>query len=162
IFITHSQNEANPTPLTLNYTLIQDLDLTQFLGQTIRLRIASVNNQGRLIVGVDNVRIDATYADSSQPRIYNLRLRNPGFGVTPSFAGNTTDPTLIGQVIDDGLAPDVGSANNIKWVAFDVNGDGRFDGPEDFKTTSIDANGNFSFTIPNLLPGTYNMAAQVV
>src|SRR5262249_6843980 len=55
-----------------------------------------------------------------------------------------------------------GSATNIKWAAFDFNGDGRFDGPEDFKTTSIDANGNFSFTIPNLLPGTYNMAAQVV
>jgi hypothetical protein len=143
-------------------------DLSAYAGKTIRLRIASANNRGKLIVGVDNVSIRAVYQDNKLPTITNLGLRNPGFGLSPSFGGSTTDPTLVGQVVDDGLSPPnagsppLGSPNNIAFVALDMNNDGDFNGPEDLKTTRWDALGNFSFTLSNLLPGMFTIGIEAV
>src|SRR5262245_16729287 len=42
---------------TNDYSLTTGADLSAFAGQTVRLRIAAVNNQGKLLVGVDNVQL---------------------------------------------------------------------------------------------------------
>src|SRR5262249_52367243 len=46
----------------------------------------------------------------------------------------------------------------------DTNNDGDYNGPEDLKITSSnwDALGNFSVTLPNLLPGPYTFGVQAV
>src|SRR5262249_15729512 len=143
-------------------------DLSAYVGKKVRLRIASANNRGKLIIGVDNVNILATYTDNKAPTIVGLGLRNPGFGFNPNFGGNTTDSTLIGQVVDDGLSPPnaqsppLGSPNNIAFVAIDMNNDGDFSGPEDLKTSTWDALGHFSFPLPNLLPGMYTIGIEAV
>src|SRR5207244_7475323 len=66
--------------------------------------------------------------------------------------------TFVGQVNDNG------SINNIAFVQIDPQNDGFQ--PSDPKLTpaagTIDAQGNFSFKIPNLLPGQYTVGVQVV
>jgi hypothetical protein len=170
------------TSLTSSYGSLKaqltNIDLSQFKGRRIRLRIASANNQGQLIVGVDNVHVIASYQDNLAPTLSGLQLRNPGYGVTGVFAGNTTDPTIIGQVNDDGLSPanalspPIGSPNNIAKVIFDTNNDGNFNGPDDVAINNWDPLGNFSVPLstlgpasgqfPNLLPGTYTIGIQAV
>src|SRR5205823_2857873 len=118
--------QSNPsTPIDGDYTPIQ-VDLTPFLnslaGHTIRLRIAAVTNQGKLIVGLSNVQMTSTFNDTTQPAITNLRLRNPGFGTTEATAGNTSDQAILGQVV----SPAIGSPNDIAFVAFDTTGTGEF------------------------------------
>jgi hypothetical protein len=65
-------------------SLALSFDLTAYAGSTIRLRIGSANNQGKLIVGVDNVKIVAQFSDTSAPTLSNLSMRNPGFFVPPT------------------------------------------------------------------------------
>jgi hypothetical protein len=45
------------TPLSLGYTTV-NADLTSFAGQTVRIRIADVDNQNLLIAAVDAVSVD--------------------------------------------------------------------------------------------------------
>jgi hypothetical protein len=168
------------TPLTAPYGTISlsNIDLSAFKGRTIRLRIAAANNQAQLLVGVDDVHLVATYSDNLAPIITGLQLRNPGAGATSSFGGSTTDPTIVGRVVDDGLsgadafgAP-LGSPNNLAKVIIDTANDGDFNGPDDIAINNWDPLGNFSVTLntlgplsgvlPNLLPGTYTLGVEAL
>ena len=120
-------------------------NLTQFAGQTVRIRIAGVNNQGPMIVGVDNVRVTANFTDTQAPILNALALRNPGYGQTPTFGGNTSDPTITGSVAD------VGGVNNIASIEVSPENNG-FGMPDDYFITNIDALGNFVTTLPSVLP----------
>src|SRR5262249_13412248 len=123
IFIT--QSGTNGTPNLVPYgTLFPNpitLDPSKYAGKTIVLRFAAVNNKGQLLVGVTGVKLVAKYTDTLPPIITGLVLRNPGFG-----SGNTTDPTIVGQVNDDNLSPanafspPLGEPNNIKKIIFDT------------------------------------------
>ena len=134
-------------------TLVVTADLLAFAGQTIRLRIATTNNRGKLIVGVDDVKITTRFADSTPPTLTGLGLRNPGF--LNGGVQTTTDDTLVGTVGDDG------SINNVSFIEFDPNNDG-FGGADDIKTTTWDATGNFSFTFPELSRGLHTIGIRVV
>lgn len=158
LFLTNSS-----TPLQISYTpkildLTGDLDL--LAGKTVRFRIAAVNNLGKLIVGLDNVQMRATYVDEAPPLLAGLKMRNPGTGATPALGGNTTDPTIVGQITDDGLALAIGSPNNIATLSFDVNGNKVFTDPGDITTATWDAVGNFSVSLPNLQRGTNTIGVQ--
>jgi hypothetical protein len=124
-------------------------DLSAFKGRVVRLRIAEVNNQGRLIVGVDNVHVQSFFVDNTTPSLNGVRLRNPGFGATATFGGNTTDPTIIGQVSD------MGSPNNIAYIEIDPTNTG-FNNADDYflipGRNGWDAQGDFVTTLPTLLP----------
>ncbi|HLJ97755.1 MAG TPA: DUF4214 domain-containing protein [Gemmataceae bacterium] len=128
-------------------------DVSAFKGRTIRLRFASVNNQGKLIVGVDDVHVQTVFTDTVAPGVNNLRLRNPGFGATANFGGNTTDPTILGQVSD------VFGINNIASITFDLRNSGTTfsNGQASFQLTDFDAEGNFTTTLPLSLPGIYTV-----
>jgi photosystem II stability/assembly factor-like uncharacterized protein len=151
------------TPTTQSLTLGGGLtfDLSLFKGRTIRLRIATVNNAAaappfgddKLIVGVDNVKLQTTFTDTQAPAFtISPHLRNPGLN------NDTTDQTLVGQVNDNG------SINNISLIQIDPTNSGFLPanvinlvpGPG-----SIDAQGNFVKTL-SLLPGTYNMGIRVI
>ncbi|HEV3081146.1 MAG TPA: FG-GAP-like repeat-containing protein [Gemmataceae bacterium] len=137
------------TPLLFGYTTLS-ADLTPFQGKTLRLRIAEVNTLGKLLVGVDNVKLVANFIDSQAPSLTGIHLRNPGFGSTLTFGGTSTDPTISGVVSDNG------SPSNITYIAIDPD-NSNFKGPNVFRITTangqIDATGNFTFTFPNILPG---------
>ena len=45
--------------------------------------IATANNQGRLTVGLDDVKLNIKIADSGLPTVGGLKLRNPGFLLGP-------------------------------------------------------------------------------
>jgi hypothetical protein len=132
---------------------LSGVNLAAFAGQTIRLRIAAANNQGKLIVGVDDVRVTTTLNDLVAPTISNVRLRTPATNTVGMPL--TTDPTLLGRVADNG------SVNNIAYIEFDPRNAG-FQPGTTFRTTNIDAAGNFSFTFPNLAFGRYTMGVRVV
>ncbi len=127
-------------------------DLSAYKGQTVRLRIAAANNMGKLIVGVDNVRLNVQYTDTTAPTLASVGLRNPGFSVVTGGVAvpQTTDPTITGRVNDDG------SINNLAYIKFIVDGVGNF------KTTVWDAAGNFSFTPTGLTPGQHTVVVQAV
>lgn len=155
------------TPLFVPYTSFT-VDLTRFAGQTVRFRVASVNNLGKLIVGLDNVRVRATFTDTQAPNISNLRLRNPGFGLNESigFGGNTSDPTLIGRVSDNGIVSNQAAAN-IDRIDFDINNDGNYTGPGDVSISrlipaALDTLGNFQLTLPITIPGPYTIGVRAV
>lgn len=145
------------TPRTFGYQTFT-VDLTGFAGRTVRLRFASVNNQGKLIVGVDNVQVQTLFTDTAPPGINNLRLRVPGFGAMPGFGGNTTDPTVVGQVTDSA------GVNNIAYVLVDLQGGGTTfsNGKTSYRITDFDADGNFVSTLPLTLPGVYTVGFTVV
>jgi hypothetical protein len=144
---------TNPT--TGDPTVSATIDLTQFAGQTIRLRVAEVNNRGRMIVGVDNVQVTAIFPDNTKPTINGLRLRNPGVGATTTFGGDTTDPTIIGQVND------AGTVNNIVNITVDPTGTNTFTGSSAIPVRLIDAQGNFQITLPStMLPGMHTIDIQ--
>jgi hypothetical protein len=127
-----------------------DLSTAGFQGKTIRLRFATTNNRGKLIVGVSGVRVQVQFADTQGPTISNLRIRNPSSMASASLQDPTTDPTIVGTVSDNG------SINNVGYIEFDVPATSS-KGPGVFRITSTswDANGNFSFTLPKgaLVPG---------
>jgi hypothetical protein len=144
-------------PETASPTLTMTINLSAFKGRTIRLRIGEVNNQGKLIVGLDNVKVQAFYMATQPPAISNLRLRNPGVGATNTFGGDSTDTTIIGQVSDEG------GPNNVASVIVDLNNDGNFNGPDDIATHTFDAEGNFAITLPpDMLPGQYTVGIVAV
>jgi hypothetical protein len=152
------QNLFQTTPAqtpTQSLNLSFTLNTAAYAGQTIRFRVAAVNNQGKLLVGVDNVQLTATFADTTAPTLTGLQLRNPNFVPGKNNTPQSTDPTIIGRVGDNG------SVNNVSFVEFDVKGDG-FGGPDDITVTNFDANGNFSVTIPGLAPGVYTMPVEAV
>jgi hypothetical protein len=129
-------------------------NLLSFAGKTIRLRIAGVDNQGNLIVGVDNVKLQTTFADTTGPSFSSLRVRNPGTTVGANNTAVTTDPTIVGAVSDAaGLA-------GIAFVQVDPTNSG-FLGPQVITTNQFDALGNFSVTIPNLSFGLHTIAVRV-
>jgi len=132
VFLTNQS-----TPLDTKTRLsIGPIDLTapvgasSLAGQTIRIRIAVVNNLGKLVVGVNDVSLHVTYDEASSssyaPTLTGLALRNPGFTAAGSAITTTTDPTVIGQV-GDGVAvtnnsafiPSGSGVNNVEYIAFD-------------------------------------------
>jgi photosystem II stability/assembly factor-like uncharacterized protein len=131
-------------------------DVTAFAGKTLRLRFASVNNQGKLIVGVDNVQVQATFTDTTPPGVNGLHLRAPGFGATTAFGGNSTDPTIVGQVTD------LAGVNNISSIALDLSGTTFSNGKTSYTITNFDALGNFVTTLPLGLPGIYTVGVTAV
>jgi hypothetical protein len=147
--------DVNPT--TGNPGQMQTIDLTQFRGQTIRFRVAEVNNQGIMVVGLAKVQFNVLYAGVVPITITGVQLRNPGFGQTASFGGASTDNTLIGHVSDNG------SANNIASIKVDPTNTGNFNGPTVIPVNNIDALGNFSVMLPtSILPGQYTVQIQAV
>jgi photosystem II stability/assembly factor-like uncharacterized protein len=136
------------TPLILGYETMT-FDVTAFAGQLIRFRVAEVNNQGKLIVGLDNVQMNALFTETLPPTITAVHMRNPGFGASLSFGGNTSDPTIVGRIND------AGSPSNIAYIEINPNGT-TFGGPNDFRLTAAangwDAQGNFVASIPLILP----------
>ncbi len=152
------------SPLTSNFAgyVTITANLTQFAGKTIRLRIAGVNNQATLIAGVDNVHVTTVYTDTQLPILNGLKLRNPGYGQTPTFGGNSTDPTIVGVASDDG------SINNVAAIQVDPLNNG-FGNADDYQVTDIDGLGNFVTTLPSffpdgtqLLPGPITVAFRVL
>ena len=132
------------------------LPLSQLIGQTLTFRVAAADNQGQILVGIDNVSVTATYSDTTLPTLTGLAMRNPGIlgginGTTPY----TDDPTLVGTVSANG------GLNNIAFVAFSPNNDG-FGGNDVLKTTQIDPTGKFTFTLPNPQPGLNTIGVEVV
>ncbi len=130
--------------------------LPSLAGRTIRLRVAAADNQGKLIVGVDNVRVIDTYTDTTAPAFVPPtppHIRNTSF--VQSGVPYTTDPTIVGRVNDDG------SLNNTLYVALDPYNT-NFTGPNVYKINTWDALGNFSFTLPNLQPGVYKVGVRIV
>jgi hypothetical protein len=141
--------QSNPqTPLVVHYQTLT-ADLTQFTGKHIRLRIAEVNNQGKLVIGVDNVQAQAFFTNSQQPTLQGLHLRNPGFGATATFGGNTTDPTIVGKVTA------TGTPTNLNYIEVDPI-DNTFKAGDTYFITAAaagwDALGNFQTTLPDVLP----------
>ncbi len=127
-----------------NASGLTNINMAAYKGQTVRLRIAATNNQGRLTVGVDDVLLNVKIADGTKPTVSGLKLRNPGFLI--NGVPTTTDPSFGGTVTDNvGLA-------NIYSVTFDVNNDG-FGGADDITiinnpsspTNLFDSSGNFIF-----------------
>jgi hypothetical protein len=151
---------------TFTATEIQQLLQSQALsGGKLRFRLAVANNQGKILVGLDNVRMVATYADTGTPVLVNLKLRDPNYLTAPNNTAQSVDPTITGTVGDtfDGPGSNlINGVNNIRFVAFDVNNTGNFKDPSVVKITSFDATGNFSFTVPGLLPGVYSIPVEVV
>src|SRR5207245_2843545 len=73
-------------------------------GKTIRIRIASAANQGPLLLGVDNVRLNVKFADTTPPTLTNLAVNNPSFFLMQNINGvnvnvpYTNDPTITGTI----------------------------------------------------------------
>ena len=147
-------------PDTQNLTVTANLSslLAAYAGKTVIIRVATVNNMGPMIVGVDNVSLTSKYTDTTAPTFPGQpALRNPGFTVGTNLT-STTDPTLIGQVADDG------GVNNIAYVAFSPTGDNTFNQPTDFRISnlSLDPTGRFSVTLPNPVFGLNTVSVEVV
>ena len=151
--VVPSQVVVTDTPIHLSMVAgpVSGFSLEQFVGQTIELRIAATNNQGLLIVGVDNVRITVDYDDNTAPKVTSINLRNPSYLSGPNTTEQSTDQTIIGTITD------AGSVNNLSTVKFDFTNQGF----ANFHTgvdSVFDAYGNFVFTPQNTLaPGTYTV-----
>lgn len=140
-----TQTNTNTTG-TINFAGGTSFDLSAYKGQTIRIRIAATNNQGKLIVGVDDVRVQTVFTDSTAPVVDRLNLRNPTFLSSANTTPQSTDPTIVGKITDNG------SINNVTQITFDLGNNG-FGGADDVSITTFDANGFFTFTPTTLLPG---------
>jgi len=139
---------------TLLSTTLSNIDLTAFAGQTIRLRIGSANNQGKLLVGVDNVRINAKFADDVAPTITGVGLSNPSY-IDAALIAHTNDPTLIGRVYDNG------GIENLSYIEIDPTNSG-FTSNSTVKITAWDTVGNFTYTLPVTSAGFVTVALRVV
>jgi hypothetical protein len=131
---------------------LSGIDLSAFAGRTVIFRIAAANNQGLLIVGVDDVKFEAEFSDSTAPTLQTIHMRNPSFLAGPNTVAQSSDPTITGQVTD------LGTPLNIKEVLFQF-GTGN---PNNGATGVFDTSGNFTFTPRNLLPGQYNANVTVI
>jgi hypothetical protein len=148
---------TSTTPLVTTLTLSGNL--IAFRGKTIRLRIAGVDNQGQLIVGVDSVHLQTTFTDSTPPTLSNLRVRNPGQTITVGGLHNvavTTDPTIVGRVGDSG------GVGAVAFVEIDPNNAGFLSSNViRINPSQFDAQGNFQVTIPNLSAGLHIIGVRV-
>ncbi len=157
LFQTYPAGSAAPSvPFTTDlasYSGVITANLAQFAGKTIRIRIAAVNNQGPLIVGVDNVKLNVEFANSTAPKLANLAVNNPSF--VSSGIPYTNDPTITGTI----NAPY--GLGSIAYVAFDPT-NGNFTSSSVSKTTQWDAAGNFSYTLPDAVPGLNTIGVEVV
>jgi hypothetical protein len=150
---------SSSTSLTFSQTVTADI--TAFHGQTVRLRIAETNNQGLLVVGVDNVKVNAIFNDTAAPSLTEVGLRNPGFTdpadslVNGALPQHTTDATIIGDV------GDLGSVNNLSFIEIDPNNT-NFTGSAVYKINAWDPMGEFTFNIPTPLPGLQTVDLMVV
>ncbi len=156
----HSILNPNQIQVTgTNHNLHQGVSLEQFAGQTVLLRIATTNNQGKLIVGVDNVKLVVDYVDTTAPGVKTpLSLDNSSFLSGPNTLPQSTDQTIYGQVADNG------SSNNIREIVFDLHNDG-FNQQDNAVITNLDSTGNFALTLPSaqhLLPGVYHVPVEIV
>ncbi len=151
------QSTKPETTITLS-----GIDVSALAGKRVRLRIAAVNNQGPLIVGVDDAALNIEFSDSTSPAFAGPTLRNPGFVTGPNNTPNTDDPTLIGQVNPNGVD---GGVANVAFVAFDPNynqpGHKNFTGPNVVKTNFFDALGHYSVTLSNLPFGLNTVGVEV-
>ncbi len=128
------------------------------------LRVAETNNQGQLLVGVANVKLITQFNVSTPPTVSNVALRDAGYTVSSdsplangSLPIHTTDPTIIGQISDEGGLNSPVAKGNVAYVEFDLSNDSFSGAAGDVSatTTNWDPNGNFSYSIPtsDLLPG---------
>jgi FG-GAP-like repeat len=157
LFQTYPAGSAVPSvPFTTDlatYSGVITANLVQFAGKTVRVRIAAANNQGPLIVGVDSVKLDAKFTDSTTPKLTNVAVNNPSF-VTGGIP-YTNDPTITGTIgAPYGLS-------SIAYVAFDPT-NGNFISSSVTKTTQWDATGHFSYTLPAAVPGLNTIGIEVV
>jgi hypothetical protein len=131
------------------------VDLSQFAGQTIELRIAATNNQGLLIVGVDNAKVSVDYNDFSPPGLSSINLRNPSYLSGPNVPEQGTDQTFVGQVTDANSINDLSTIRfNLTGLGFNVFGTGV--------VSTFDPFGNFSFTPQTpLAPGQYTLPYEI-
>jgi hypothetical protein len=138
-------------------TVTKTVDVSNFAGQTVRLRFATTNNQGLLIVGVGNVKLQALFSDSTGPGLSGLQMQNPSELATASLVDPTTSPTIIGKLSDNG------SVNNVSYIEFDIPATSTTPALVK-KITTWDANGNFSFPVPvaNLVPGLNTITLKAV
>jgi hypothetical protein len=143
------------TPRLLDYQTFT-FDVSQYRGRKIRVRFAEANNQGKLIVGVTNVQLRASFQDTQPPTIDALRVRNPGFTDPATGLAHTTDTTVVGHVTS------AGGPENIDSIVVDLNNDGDFNGPDDVRIHNIDPQGNFQITLPLTLPGPYTVGIQAI
>ena len=144
---------TNTTTAGIVNTTLQNINLLAYAGQTIRLRIASANNQGRLIVGVDNVKLVARFDDTVKPTLTGLDVSNPSF--ISAGVAHTNDPTIVGKIDDNG------GFGNIAYVEFDPTNDG-FGTATDSKITQFDAAGNFTFKLVDPPAGLNTIGVRVV
>ena len=146
---TQSLEESVPVTMTLN--------AATYAGKTVVLRFAATNNEGRLIVGVDGVKLQAVFKDTQAPVLSSLQISSPSSVASTTIPDPTTNPTVIGKVAD------LGSINNLKYLQFNVSTSAS---PllGIFKDTTVDAAGDFSFTVPAtlLLPGPTTVQIQAV
>src|SRR5207247_2539588 len=110
-----------------------------YKGKTIRFRVATTNNRGKLIVGVDNVKLTALYSDTTPPVLSGLKIRNPSALASPTLVDPTTDTTIVGNISDNG------SINNLSFVEF-VTAATATSPATSFKINTWDALGNFVFS----------------
>src|SRR5262249_58088282 len=121
------------------------MDLSSLAGRTVRFRVGVANNQGKLLVGVDNVALRATFADTAGPVFTSApHLRNPGFlSGTPPLP-TTSDPTIVGHANDDS------SVNSVRFVENDLHHQ-RVDAThaaDDNRLTALHAVAHSSPTLP--------------
>jgi FG-GAP-like repeat len=139
--------------VTVTATPAQLATLLNGTNRRVRLRIAVVNTQGRLTVGVDNVSLKTQFTDLAPPLLSGPQLRNPGYQL-PGVGNqpfSTTDPTLTGQVSDNG------GVANIKKVVFSpfsaaVDPNFNMAGDAIVGAAGLDATGHFTVTLSGLAP----------
>jgi FG-GAP-like repeat/FG-GAP repeat len=148
------QNLFQTTPTTpTSYTGNITASLLAYVGKTVRIRIASANNQGPLLIGADNVTFTTKFNNSTPPTLSKVNVANPSFiqGGVPY----TNDPTITGTIgAPFGLS-------SISYVAFDPT-NGNFTSPSVAKTIQWDAQGNFSYTLTNASAGLNTIGVEVV
>ncbi len=150
------------TPKTGSITVTDNgwlqANLASLLGRTIRLRIASTNNQGQLIVGLDGVTVTGSFQDLTPPTLANIALANPGY-MFDDATGSSTDSGAVPHTTNttiDGVVSSIGTPTTLKVLEFDAT-DSNFTAGQ-FKTTnSWDAQGNFAFTYLGLSPGLHTI-----
>ena len=153
--------QTDPTTSFIDTTKVT-ADLLAFAGKTIEIRIAAANNDGPLIVGVDDVALNVQFNDNSTPpgtskpiTLSNVGVSNPSFtSGTPPIA-YTNDPTIVGTI----HAPY--GLNSIAYIAIDPTNSG-FTSSSVVKTAEWDAQGNFSYTMTNVPAGLNTIGVEVV
>src|SRR5262249_34655877 len=98
LFQTDGSQKAVQT-IQFNHTLTP-AEWNALAGRKVRFRVAAANNSGKLIVGVDNVAMTATFRDNGAPILSGLQLRDPNYLAAPNNTAQSVDPTITGRVGD--------------------------------------------------------------